>query len=134
MKPLHAPPKQTQSQVPSSVIRLLSPASAKRSEDRPASAKAGIQAPYSCLRTTNPQLRTLLPSDFCMYLFVQNCSVFFKRFAAPCTAFCNFLESFADFAPFRNFSKNDPHFQPKKRVQTRTPALFPRKSPSTLPI
>ena len=52
------------------------------------------------------------------FIKVQLFPVFFKRFVAPCTTFCKFLESFADFAPFRNFSKNDPHFQPKNDDST----------------
>jgi len=56
----------------------------------PASAKAGIQAPYSCLRTTNPQLRTLLPSDFCVYLFVQ----LFQTFGSALYSFLQFFRKF----------------------------------------
>ena len=109
MKPLQPPPKQTQTQVPSSV--LCPPTSVFRRLPR-RRLGSRLLTPVSELRTPNYEL--FCPqTSVCTFL----CN-FFKLLAAPCTAFCNFLESFADFAPFRNFSKNDPHFYPKKRRST----------------
>ncbi len=55
-------------------------------------------------------------------------ATFCISFAPFCISFCNVLRKFGKvlqhFATFRNFSKNDPHFQPKKAGSNPHPCTF----------
>ena len=107
MNPLHTFPKQTQTQVLSSV--LCPPTSVFRRLPR-RRLGSRLLTPVSELRTPNYEL--FCPQTY-VYLFVQLFQSFGSILYKFCILICNFLESFADFCCLLPISPKNPITIPK---------------------